>query len=346
MNCRRSAVFKLARSWPSQIVGGITVLSHRRVTSLSTLNSLPIVYHPAYSAPVLRQGHRFPMQVFRRIYDRLIQSNLIELEQVYQPARLPSREVISLVHSPQFLSDFEQGTLSEEKERRIGFGDAVRTPILVERTKAEVAGTILTAELALKYGLACNTAGGTHHAYPDFGSGFCILNDLAITAEELLKRGSVQRVLILDLDVHQGDGTAYIFNGRRDVFTLSVHCESNFPVRKQQSTLDVGLRDGTGDTEYLCAVSDVLQDTLQAFRPDIVLYDAGVDVHKDDSLGRLNVTDDGLARRELLVLDTCLAFGVPVAGYVGGGYADNLDVLADRHIQLHRAALTMWKEYC
>ncbi len=152
-------------------------------------------------------------------------------------------------------------------------------------------------------------------------------------------------MLILDLDVHQGDGTASIFTGRHDVFTLSVHCLSNFPYRKPPSTLDVGLPDGTGDADYMRAVCEVLPGVLQDFRPDVVLYDAGVDVHEADELGKLAVSDEGLMRRELLVLDTCLAAGVPVAGYVGGGYAADLDVLADRHIWLHSAAAQMWRYY-
>jgi acetoin utilization deacetylase AcuC-like enzyme len=206
-------------------------------------------------------------------------------------------------------------------------------------------GTLLTAQLALRHGLACNTAGGTHHAHASHGGGFCILNDLAVTAEVLLQQGSVQRVLILDLDVHQGDGTASIFKGRQDVFTLSVHCQSNYPYRKPPSHMDVGLPDGTDDVAYLRQISEILPGVLQDFRPDIVLYDAGVDVHVDDALGKLCVSDEGLMRRELLVMDTCLAEGIPLAGYVGGGYAADLDVLADRHIWLHLAAEQMWRDY-
>jgi acetoin utilization deacetylase AcuC-like enzyme len=170
---------------------------------------------------------------------------------VHQPASLPGRELLCLVHAPEFVDAFCGGELDDQRVRRIGFGEATRSQLLVDRTLAEVAGTILTAELALEHGLACNTAGGTHHAFPDYGSGFCILNDLAVTAELLLRQGRARRVLILDLDVHQGDGTAAIFSGRRDVLTLSVHAAANFPARKQASHLDIGLPDGTGDQQYL-----------------------------------------------------------------------------------------------
>jgi len=304
------------------------------------------VYHPAYSAPQVPANHRFPMQVFDRIPHRLVHHHQLAIpQQLHCPPLLPPDDMLALVHCPEYLAAFSTGALDESRVRRIGFGAVTHTAALVERTKAEVAGTLLTARLALQHGVACNTAGGTHHAYRAHGSGYCILNDLAVTSEVLLREGAVSRVLILDLDVHQGDGTASIFEGRSDVYTLSVHCESNFPARKQRSTLDIGLADGVADAEYLRVVAEVLPSVLSSFRPDLVLYDAGVDVHVDDELGRLALTDDGLRRRELLVLDTCLTHGVPVAGYVGGGYHEDLDVLADRHIWLHWAAQRMWYDH-
>ncbi|GAB4813155.1 hypothetical protein N2152v2_000201 [Parachlorella kessleri] len=304
------------------------------------------------------------MGVFHLIHNALLNAEIICPEQVFVPSALPSQETLELAHAPEYVGSFLQGTFDEQHLRRIGFGEVTRSQTLIDRTLAEVAGTLLTAELALEHGLACNTAGGTHHAFPAHGSGFCILNDLAITAEYLLRLGTVQRVLILDLDVHQardiGDGTAAIFQGRSDVFTLSVHAERNFPSRKQRSHLDVGLPDGTGDAEYLGTLSEVLPGILQSFRPDLVLYDAGVDPHEDDELGRLALTDEGLQRRELLVgeggrilvfllrvlvlvLDTCLGHGVPVAGCVGGGYHKDLHWLAQRHTFLHRAATQLWQ---
>jgi acetoin utilization deacetylase AcuC-like enzyme len=306
---------------------------------------LPVVHHPLYSAPQLPPGHRFPMGVFQNIYDVLIQQSAIIPQQVHIPPSLPSRSVLELVHTPEYVSAFCSGQLDAAAMRRIGFGDVTSTEILINRTKAEVAGTLLTAELALQHKLAVNTAGGTHHAFADSGSGFCILNDLAITAESLISRNLCHRILILDLDVHQGDGTASLFQNRSDVFTLSIHAANNFPARKQSSHLDLGLLDGTGDDEYLAAVAEALINVLQSFKPDLVLYDAGVDIHIDDSLGRLNITDEGLARREMLVLDSCLGSDIAVAGVVGGGYHADLNVLAERHCWLHKAASQLWDAY-
>lgn len=310
-----------------------------------SLDAPPVVYHPLYSAPQLPPGHRFPMAVFANIHRHLMAEGTVDPRQVHMAPTLPSKELLCLVHTQEYVDAFCSGTLDDKRVRRIGFGEVTRSQALIDRTLAEVAGTLLTAELALEHGLACNTAGGTHHAFPDFGSGFCILNDLAVTAELLLRQGRASRVLILDLDVHQGDGTAHIFSGRRDVFTLSMHAASNFPARKQASHLDVALPDGTSDDAFCAAVAEALTGVLQTFRPDLVLYDAGVDPHQDDALGRLSLTDEGLRRRELLVLDSCLGAGIPVAGYVGGGYHADLDVLAARHCWLHRAAAELWHDY-
>ena len=280
--------------------------------------------------------------MFQRIYDRLLAEGTICEAQVHTPPTPPPLAHLKLVHDANYIDAFCAGTLDAAVLRRIGFGEVTRTQPLIDRTVAEVAGTLLTAELALQHGLAVNTAGGTHHAFRDCGSGFCIINDLAVTAEVLLARGACRRILILDLDVHQGDGTASLFAGRTDVFTLSVHAANNFPCRKQTSHLDVALADGTGDDAYLAAVAEVLTSVLTTFQPDLVLYDAGVDAHIDDALGRLALTDAGLQRREMLVLDTCLGSDVPVAGVVGGGYHVDVDVLAERHCWLHRAAAELW----
>ncbi|KAI3423433.1 hypothetical protein D9Q98_010649 [Chlorella vulgaris] len=319
-------------------------LEARSDTGLS-LAAPPVVYHPLYSAPVLPPGHRFPMAVFGLIHSQLLSEGVVDPRQVHMPTALPSRDLLRLVHTDDFVDAFCGGRLDQQRVRRIGFGEVVHTQALIDRTLAEVAGTILTAELALEHGLACNAAGGTHHAFPDHGSGFCILNDLALTAQLLLHQGRVKRVLILDLDVHQGDGTAAVFRDQPEVFTLSVHAASNFPARKQASDLDIGLADGTADEEYLGVVAGALHQVLHSFAPDLVLYDAGVDTHLNDALGRLALTDAGLRRRELLVLDSCLGMGVPLAGYVGGGYDADLAVLARRHCWLHRAAGQLWKEH-
>lgn len=303
------------------------------------------------------------MGVFRAIYERLLRTGVIAASQVRVPESIVSRDTLALVHCPAYVDAFVAGQLPPDAMRRIGFP---WSPQLVERTLAEarrpgsfacqqhalmtprtrqVSGTLLTAELALSHGLACNTAGGTHHAHRDAGSGFCILNDLAVTAASLLERGLAARVLVLDLDVHQGDGSATMLANEPRAFTLSLHCAANFPARKAASSRDVALPPGAGDEEFLDALAGVLPDTLASFKPSIVLYDAGVDPHASDGLGRLAMSDAGLWRREMMVLHTCLAAGVPVAGYVGGGYDADLEVLAARHCILHKAAAQAWVEH-
>lgn len=281
------------------------------------------------------------MAVFGRIHQRLLLTGVVDAQQVRSP-QLAERTVLERVHCPDYVRAFCSGTLLPAALRRMGLP---WSEALVERTLAEVGGTLLTAELALQHGLACNTAGGTHHAHRDAGSGFCILNDLAVTALSLLDRGLCQRVLIVDLDVHQGDGTATLLAGEPRAFTLSLHCEDNFPARKATSSLDVPLPAGTDDDAYLAVLSQVLPTVLSSHAPDLVLYDAGVDVHGGDTLGRLALTDQGLWRREMCVLSSCLALGVPVAGLVGGGYHPDLDVLAARHCVLHRAAAQAWRDF-
>ncbi|CAG9460291.1 unnamed protein product [Pedinophyceae sp. YPF-701] len=248
-----------------------------------------------------------------------------------------------LAHEPGYARRFITGTLTDAEVRRIGFGDVARTDVLIRRTLWEVAGTLLTARRALTYGMATNTAGGTHHALPDAGSGFCLINDMAITARTLLREGAVARVLVLDLDVHQGDGTAAIFEGDDSVATVSFHAASNFPARKQKSDIDVALPDNADDRTYLGELARVLPTALEHYQPDLVLYDAGVDLHQDDRLGRLSVSCEGISRRDAMVFDECAARGVPCAGLVGGGYHPDLSVLAERHARMHEAAAEVWQ---
>ncbi|MEG3436342.1 histone deacetylase [Pannus brasiliensis CCIBt3594] len=295
--------------------------------------SLPVVYHPDYVIP-LPDGHRFPMPKFRLLRDLLVRDGIVTEDSLYAP-EIASIERLELVHTPDYTRGFQNGTLDPKAQRRIGLP---WSEALVKRTRTAVGGTILTARLAIERGIACNTAGGTHHAFPDYGSGYCIFNDLAIASRVLQKEGLVRRVLILDLDVHQGDGTAWIFRDDASVFTFSMHCEANFPGTKRQSDLDVPLPVGLDDDGYLQILAGHLDDLLSAVKPDLVLYDAGVDPHVDDRLGKLALTDTGLYRRERMVLSTCAAGGYPVAAVIGGGYADDLDRLVYRHSLLHRAA--------
>jgi len=301
---------------------------------------LPIVYHPEYVAP-LPEGHRFPMPKFGKLYEMLLSDRIATPDQFHTP-ELPPTEWIELVHTPDYVQAYCEGTLDAKAQRRIGLP---WSPALVNRTCTAVGGTILTTQLALKYGLACNTAGGTHHAFPSYGSGFCIFNDLAIATRVLQQLGLAQKILILDLDVHQGDGTAFIFQNDKSVFTFSMHCEVNFPGTKQKSDLDVPLPVGMDDDAYLQTLAQYLPDLLHEFQPDLVLYDAGVDPHAGDRLGKLALTDTGIYRREMQVLSTCVAAGYPVASVIGGGYADDIDALIYRHSLLHRAADEVYRQY-
>lgn len=301
---------------------------------------LPLVYHPRYVAP-LPEGHRFPMAKFRLLYETLLQDAIAQPHQFYTP-ELPPFEWLERVHTPDYVQDYWQGLLDSRDQRRIGLP---WSPDLAYRTRIAVGGTILTAQLALQAGLACNTAGGTHHAFPSYGSGFCIFNDLAIAARTLQSLGQVQQILIVDLDVHQGDGTAFVFQNDPSVFTFSMHCGINFPNTKQQSDLDVPLPEGMEDADYLKTLSQYLPDLLTQVKPDLVLYDAGVDVHRGDRLGKLNLSDSGIYQRDLQVLQTCVSQGYPVACVIGGGYCESLSELAYRHSLVHRAASEIFQQY-
>lgn len=302
--------------------------------------SLPIVYHPNYVTP-LPDGHRFPMPKFKRIYELLLADEIATPENTFTPD-IPSLNTLQLIHTPDYVNAYLTGTLDDKAQRRIGLPWSKG---LVTRTCTAVGGTILTAKLALEYGIACNTAGGTHHAFPSYGSGFCIFNDLAIAARTLQQQGEIEQVLILDLDVHQGDGTAWIFQQDPSVFTFSMHCEANFPHRKQKSDLDVPLPIGLDDEGYLQVLAHYLPDLLAQVKPDLVLYDAGVDIHAQDRLGKLALSNEGIYRREMAVLGTCVAKGYPVACVIGGGYASDMERLVDRHTLLHRAAKTVYERY-
>jgi acetoin utilization deacetylase AcuC-like enzyme len=301
--------------------------------------ALPLVYHPDYVAP-LPPGHRFPMPKFRLLYESLLANAVARPDQFHAP-ELPPVSWLEQVHCPNYIQSYSQGTLDFQAQRRIGLP---WSEALVRRTWIALGGTILAARLALSHGLACNTAGGTHHAFPNYGSGFCIFNDLAVAARVVQSLNLAQKILIVDLDVHQGDGTAFIFQRDPSVFTFSIHCQVNFPGTKQASDLDVPLAVGTGDQDYLRTLQVYLPDLLGQVRPDLVLYDAGVDPHGDDLLGKLALTDQGLYKRECFVLRTCLAAGYPVASVIGGGYSPDLQALVYRHSLLHRAATQVFQE--
>jgi len=295
--------------------------------------ALTVVHHPGYTID-LPASHPFPMEKFRILRQQLGEqppASPIEW-QVPKPASI---ETLARVHTRDYLDAFLHGKLDRAAERRSGFewSDA-----LVERVRLETGGTLMTLEAALSTGLACNSAGGTHHAHADAASGYCLINDLAVAAAHGLAKGWVERVLIVDCDVHQGDGTARIFANVPGVFTFSMHAARNFPARKATSDLDVALPNGTDDAAYLAELASWLPGLLAAYQPDVVLYDAGVDVHRDDRLGYLALSSDGIYARDHYVLSRCREADIPVAAVIGGGYDRDIIALARRHAQLHRAA--------
>jgi acetoin utilization deacetylase AcuC-like enzyme len=298
---------------------------------------LPIVHHPAYAAP-LPDGHRFPMAKFARLMGHLLAEGVVVPGQLRRPEPAPAAW-LELVHAPAYVQVVLGQTVPAALERRIGLPV---TAAVAARAQAACGGTVLTARLALEHGLACNTAGGSHHAFAEGGAGFCVFNDVAIAARVLLAEGKIARALVVDLDVHQGDGTAALFEQEPRVTTFSIHCRTNYPLRKRASDLDLALEAGCEDDAYLAVLADHLPGLLEDVRPDLVFYNAGVDPHADDRLGRLALTTAGLRRRERYVLATCLGRGVPVAGVLGGGYAPDLDELARRHAILHQTAQALF----
>lgn len=277
------------------------------------------------------------MPKFSRIYEKLCSEGIVSTATVHVPDAA-ERDLLTAVHTDEYTDSFLNGTIEASALRRIGLPWSKG---LARRTRHAVGGTLLTARLALEQGIACNTAGGTHHAHPGYGSGFCIFNDLAVAATILVNEGTVDRILIVDLDVHQGDGTAAAFTDDPRVFTFSMHCESNFPFRKVPGDLDVGLGDGVEDREYLLRLEEILPGLLGKVRPQLVLYDAGVDVYSGDRLGRLNLSVEGIYARDRYVLNLCREREIPVATVVGGGYDRDVDALADRHCMVHRAAASL-----
>ena len=249
--------------------------------------------------------------------------------------RPAERGWLARAHSMSWINAVLSASVGPQEERKLGFKvDAA----MARRALAATGGTVLSARLALDDGFAANTAGGSHHAHRDAGAGFCIFNDVAVASCVLLGEGLVQRILVVDLDVHQGDGTADILGNNPDVFTLSVHCRANYPAHKKQSSLDIALDAGTPDEAYLSLADRLVPSLLERVQPDLVFFNAGVDPHVDDRLGRMALTDQGLLARERMILTTCLRHRVPVVGVMGGGYDDDIERLVARHALLHVAA--------
>lgn len=296
--------------------------------------SLPVVWHPDYVAP-LRPNHPFPMSKYGYLRAALEERDL--MDGWLGPAPLSLRQ-IAAAHDFGYVERVLAGTLRAEEVRRIGLP---ATPQVARRARLSSAGTLLAGRLALDRGLAVNAAGGSHHAGPGHGAGYCVFNDVAVAARALLDEGRAARILVVDCDVHQGDGTAQIFAAEPRVFTLSLHAERNFPARKAVSDLDVGLPDRLGDADYLARLTDALDEALARARPEVVFYNAGVDVWEGDRLGRLALTLDGIRARDRAVLGRLRAAGLPVAAALGGGYSKDPAELAARHAILFEEAAAL-----
>ncbi|MFB6344965.1 MAG: histone deacetylase [bacterium] len=292
--------------------------------------TLPLVHDATYSIE-LQDDHRFPMAKFNRLHTILKNKLDPEDRTVHTPLNDPLPWIMA-THNNAYVKNFVEGTLSASHQRQIGLP---WSEALVDRTITAVGGTLRTIDLALEYGLACNTAGGTHHAFPDEGSGFCILNDLAVGAQRAMKEYELTSILILDLDVHQGNGTAKFFQDHDRISTASFHCETNFPFDRTEGNWDIEIPAKAGDQEYLTILRENFGTILNRVKPDLVIYDAGVDVHRDDKLGNLQLTDDGIARRDRTVIATLLERRIPIACVIGGGYDEDTSKLARRHAILH-----------
>ncbi len=289
---------------------------------------LHVVHHADYAvghgAPRPDRG-TFRFDKYYLVMEELRASGAALTEHAPEPC---PREWLEAVHCPDYVDQVFRAEVPRDKERRIGFPV---TPAITSRVRHTSGGTWLAAQLARSHGYAANSAAGSHHALHDTGAGYCVFNDLAVTANRLIAERHARRVLIVDLDVHQGDGTASLTAGRADIFTLSLHAEKNFPVRKARSSLDVGLPDGVDDDGYMETLARHLPQVLAGFAPDFVLYQAGVDPHVDDKLGRLALTDAGLASRDRFVIAESRQRGLPVASALGGGYGDDPRIVAARH---------------
>jgi acetoin utilization deacetylase AcuC-like enzyme len=294
---------------------------------------LPLWSSASYTIP-LPAGHRFPMEKYTMLRDRVVAERIVPVECIAAPERATVEELV-LAHTPDYVRRFTDGRLDAAELRPLGFP---WSPALVERSYRSVAGTIAAARAALDAGIAMNLAGGTHHAFADHGEGFCAFNDVAVAVRVLQRERRIARAAVVDLDVHQGNGTHAIFAGDPSVFTFSMHGGRNYPFHKVPGSLDIELADGTGDDEYLDRLADALPRVLAVARPDIVLFLAGADPHEGDRLGRLRLTLGGLARRDAMVLEACREVGLPVAITIAGGYGRRVEDTVDVHVGTVRVA--------
>lgn len=288
----------------------------------------------------LPADHRFPMRKYGLLRERVISEGVIRPEDLRVPDAATDEDILR-AHDADYLERVKSGTLSAKEIRRIGFPWTLE---MVERSRRSSGATMAACRVALMEGMAVNLAGGTHHAFRDHGEGYCVFNDSAIAARAMQAEGCVRRVVVLDCDVHQGNGTAAILRDDPTIFTFSIHGEKNFPYHKEQSDMDVELLDGTGDKVYLDILEEGIQRALAMSNADLVIYLAGADPFEGDRLGRLKLTKDGLRQRDELVLGLCKAQRLPVAITMAGGYARNVDDIADIHVATVRVAAAMQTE--
>jgi acetoin utilization deacetylase AcuC-like enzyme len=297
---------------------------------------MKVYYTDEFRFPV-PEGHRFPLRKYALLREAILQSKLVPPEDLIVPDAATDEEIL-LAHDADYLARLEGGQLTPKEIRRIGLP---WSPELVVRARRSAGGTIATCRAALDEGIALSLSGGTHHAFRDHGQGYCLFNDSIIAARLLQKDGRVERVVVLDCDVHQGNGTAALAASDPTIFTFSIHNENNFPLFKEQSDLDIGLGDGTGDEAYLEALEDGVQRALALSRADLAIYLAGADPHEDDLLGRFALTKAGLAKRDQLVLSLCREARLPVAVVMAGGYGRQIETTVDIHLETVRTAAEM-----
>lgn len=282
----------------------------------------------------LPKGHRFPMEKYELIPQQLLHEGIVTTENFFEPNIL-AEEWILAVHESDYWEQLKNQTLPPKAARKIGLPMSAH---LVKRGRIISQGTIDCALYALEHGVAMNIAGGTHHSYPDRGEGFCVINDFAIASRYLLANKLAKKILIVDLDVHQGNGTAVVFQGEKRVFTFSMHGAKNYPLRKETSDLDIPLADQTDDSTYLSILKDQLPDLIERVKPDFICYLSGVDVLATDKLGRLGMTLAGCKERDLVVFEQCQKYGIPVVVSMGGGYSERLSHIVDAHTNTYKMA--------
>ncbi|TXH21562.1 MAG: histone deacetylase [Chitinophagaceae bacterium] len=292
-----------------------------------------IAYHPKYYHQV-PLGHRFPMEKYELLPQQLLHFGVVQKQQFFEPVKVNIEEV-KTVHDSDYVNRFTQLKLSPKEIRRIGF---LQDEAIVERELLLVEGTIRGALDAIKDKIAFNIAGGTHHASTSFGEGFCMLNDQAIAAQYLLDYTNVKNVLIIDLDVHQGNGTADIFQHRKDVFTFSMHCQNNYPFHKSKSHWDIGLADGTTDEQYLLLLKNALDELSKKLKPDFIFYQSGVDILETDKMGKLKCSIDACKARDSMVFNWAKKQNIPVQCSMGGGYSPHIKTILNAHTNTFIAA--------